>query len=81
MRKNPLGTMAILGLTLSAFERPKTAKFSFDRNASGMRLLNHLSRHLDVVVEVSRCLSVFLKRPVHHDAREAIVDRTGTGGG
>ncbi len=80
LRLRGVGEVDLTGAdaVLDAAERPQLA---LDGHAALVGVVDDLLRDGDVVLEAQRRLGVFGERAVHHDAREAELDRADAGVG
>ena len=67
--------MAVFLVAAHGLERAQATEFALDRDTGGVCHVDHLARHLDVVVVTGDGLAVGLQRAIHHDRTEAQVDR------
>src|SRR5450830_715003 len=71
-----VGAVAVFLVAHHGFQRTEHAQFGFYRDADGVRELNYLARYFDVVFVAGDRLAVFHQRTIHHDGREARLDRS-----
>ena len=74
-RHRRFGAVAVFLVALHGLQRAQAAQLAFDRDAERVRHVDHLARHVDVVVVAGDGLAVGLQRAVHHHRAEAEVDR------
>ncbi len=81
MRKLAFCTVTVFCFTHASFERSENAQFAFDGNATQMGHFADLTRNRDVIIPVSRGLTVGLERAVHHDGRKTSLNCSHASGG
>ena len=70
-----LGAVTVLLVAGERLQRAEAAELALDRDADGVREVDHLARDRDVVVVIGGRLGVVLERAVHHHRGEAGADR------